>query len=350
MDTLRVLSKSNEIIIISKKDIKLKKYKNIKSVNLNISRKLFFFEDIFVLLQIFKLLILNKPNLILTITPKISFIVSIILIFYPIKRIHFFTGQLWYNMKDFKKLIFKFIDRFIFIKSHICFADSKSQINYLIKEGFKKSKLKIINKGSMCGVDTNIFKKNEILKKSFREKYDIKKNDVILMFLGRINRDKGYYDLIYLRDLLYKNNIKISLVLIGHDEEDLILNENKNTRQKFIYLGYKKNPQHYFPCADIFVILSKREGFGLSVIQASSCQLPVIGYDVVGLKDSILNNKTGILINNLNNMKDIKKIFTIIKDKNLRYKLGKQGRKNVINNFEKKDVIHFMSKQIEKYI
>ncbi len=350
LDTLNVLSENYELFIITNKDIKIKKKKNINIINLNITRKPKIFLDIIYLLIILKHLILIRPNLVLTITPKISFIVSIAIIFFPVNKIHFFTGQIWYNKKNLNRYFFKQLDKIIFKTSNMCFVDSKSQIDFLVREGFSKSKLDLINNGSICGVDTNIFKKNSLYKKNFRKKYNIKKNEIVFMFLGRINREKGFFDLIHLHQLLKKNNVSSYFILIGEDEDNLTLRLKKDGNNNFIYIGHQSIPSNFLPCADLFVMLSQREGFGVSVIQASSCSLPIIGYNVVGLKDSILDNKTGILIDNIYRKKDSTRLLKLSKSRYLRSRFGNAGRKFVKKYFEKSDVINYLYEEINKYL
>ena len=48
--------------------------------------------------------------------------------------------------------------------------------------------------------------------------------------------------------------------------------------------------------ADILCLPSYREGFGSVVIEAAACGIPTIGYKTNGLIDSVVNNKTGILV------------------------------------------------------
>ena len=97
---------------------------------------------------------------------------------------------------------------------------------------------------------------------------------------------------------------------------------------------------------DVFILLSKREGFGLTVIQASSCCVPIIGTNIVGLKDSVLDNKTGILINSLDNKSDYNKILKFLKNKKLRDKFANNGRFYVKKNFEKSNVIRFLKNEL----
>ena len=72
---------------------------------------------------------------------------------------------------------------------------------------------------------------------------------------------------------------------------------------------------------------SIREGFGLNIIEANACGTPCIAYDVPGLKDSILDYKTGVLVNpqNVNSLAVM--IKKLILDNELRYKLSKNAIK-----------------------
>ena len=66
----------------------------------------------------------------------------------------------------------------------------------------------------------------------------------------------------------------------------------------------------------------KKEGWGLNVIEAGSQSTPTVGYDKEGLRDSIVNNKTGLLTNSdPKSLADA--IKKLIEDKNLYNKLSK---------------------------
>ena len=146
--------------------------------------------------------------------------------------------------------------------------DSQSQKKYLINNGFKKNKLVLINNGSICGVDTKKFISNINIKKSFKKKHHIKEESIILLYCGRISKDKGFFDLINLNQKLLSDKINSYLVVAGSDEEFIIKNlykNKKNNFKNFIYLDYVKEINKILPIADIFIILSKREGFGTTI-------------------------------------------------------------------------------------
>lgn len=352
-DLISSLKKQYSITVISQIDEQSTKNHKINYINLNFDRKINIFKDFINIFDFFLYLRKKNPDLIITITPKISFLVSVANFFYKKKRIHFFTGQIWYNYSNIKKFVFKNFDKFILRNSLFAFVDSKSQKKYLINNGFKKNKLKLINNGSICGVDTKKFVSNKDIKERFKKKYHIKKESVILLYCGRISKDKGFLDILNLNQKLLSDKIDFNFVVAGSDEESIIkkLNDsNKNTFEKFIFLDYVKDIYKILPIADIFIILSKREGFGMSVIEASSCKIPIIATNIVGLRDSVVNNHTGILINNYKNIRDYNKILNIFNNYKIRKKFGNNGRNYVKNFYEKRNVISFLYKEITNSI
>ena len=352
-DLIDSLKEQNKITIISQIDELSSKNHKINYINLNFDRKINLLNDLIDVFRFFFYIQKINPDLVITITPKISFLVSLANIFCRKKRIHFFTGQIWYNYKNIKKIIFKNFDKFILNSSSFAFVDSESQKKYLINNGFKKNKLVLINNGSICGVDTKKFISNINIKNSFKKKYHIKEESIILLYCGRITKDKGFFDLINLNQKLLSDKINSYLVVAGSDEEFIIKNlykNNKNNFKNFIYLDYVKEINKILPIADIFIILSKREGFGMSVIEASSCKVPIIASNIVGLRDSVVNNHTGILIEDYKNTNDYSKILDILKNSKIRKKFGNNGRIFVKNLFEKKNVVNFLHKEISKSI
>ena len=63
--------------------------------------------------------------------------------------------------------------------------------------------------------------------------------------------------------------------------------------KKIKILNYKKKIEPFLQTSDIFCLPSEREGFGLSVIEASACELPVVCSDIYGLRDTLVHNVTG---------------------------------------------------------
>ena len=159
--------------------------------NINLFRDLQCFVKL--LFIIFKL----KPDIIFTITPKgglIGILTSFIL--NTKIRVHYYTGQVWVTRKGFVKKILKFVDKIIFKMSTDCLTDSNLQKKFLEEEKVvKRDFLKVLANGSICGVDTARFFPNFDNRKIVREQLNISEETILLLFLGRLNKDKGILDL-----------------------------------------------------------------------------------------------------------------------------------------------------------
>ena len=258
--------------------------------------------------------------MIVSITPKSGLISAIVGFVLNIKiRIHIFTGQVWTNKKNFfiKNLLFSF-DKLIAKLSTNLLIDSQSQKNFLIKSGIikNKKKAKVIFNGSICGVNTEIFIKNAYNKNKIRNKLKIDKKSIVLIYVGRINREKGILNLLNIFSQLYLLKKNIYLILVGSDEIGIknILKNYNFIKKKIKIIKHSKNVQVYLQSSDIFCFPSEREGFGLSVIEASSCELPIICSDIYGLRDSMYHNLTGYRCNILNEKKFLVLLTKLVLD------------------------------------
>lgn len=123
--------------------------------------------------------------------------------------------------------------------------------------------------------------------------------------------------------------------------------KNFDFNQYFRYFEYTDQPEFFFQLADIVLIPSSREGFCQVAIEASACEVPVVGFNVVGLRDSISHNETGYLVPYNDKIRFKKKIKLLLKDNNLRIKIGKQGREFVKKNYIQEEVINEFINQLE---
>ena len=334
--------KSNKIYI------KKKYYKN-NFIDLQRSIGLInFFKNIKEILSIIKK---NNPKLILSLHPKNGLLVAISKIFYNFKNIHIITGQVWSDKKYISRYFFKCIDKFIIRSSDFLLIDSKSQIKFLNKEGFNTKKIKCINHGSICGIDIKKFYKSKINKIKFCKKNNWKKNENIILFLGRINKYKGIFLLLDAFKILIDNNYKCNLLIIGNDEINFkyfISKIDSKYKKRILIFNHKMDIYYYYSLSSIFCLPSYREGFGMSVIEASSSLLPVVVSDIYGLNDSCIKNKTGLKFKNGSSSDLFDKLKYLIENPNKSKILAKNGKNFVEEKYNQKDVSEFIFNFIEK--
>jgi glycosyltransferase involved in cell wall biosynthesis len=103
-------------------------------------------------------------------------------------------------------------------------------------------------------------------------------------------------------------------------------------------VGFVKNVEDYLAAMDMFVMPTYRDGFGNSIIEASAMEKPVIGSDIPGCRDALIDAVTGYLVRPM----DIDSLETTMRNmlKNPAHlaEMGKAGRKWVVDNFGREKV------------
>lgn len=306
---------------------------------LPIGRKISVVKDIVSLIKTYLFLKENKFDAIHSITPKAGLISMIagLLSKTPI-RIHTFTGQVWANKSGISRQILKYIDKLISISSTHILVDGVSQREFLINNKIIGQKTTVLANGSISGVSLKKFEQSETVRKSIRNKLGFKDNDWVFMFLGRITYDKGITDLLNAFTAI-KENYNQKLIIVGPDEEGIVSSSTKREKN-IIYMPFTDKPEEILQVCDTFCLSSYREGFGLSILEASALSKPIICSDIYGLKDTVIENKTGVkhIVKNIDSIKE--KLIFALENKDLMKEMGLNGRKYVHENFSEKIVVN----------
>ena len=292
------------------------KLSNVNYINIDIERNISW-HDFKTLISYIFIRLKIRPNISLSFTPKAGFINALTATL-PGKTIHYFTGQRWVTFKGLKKLFFKFIDFFIVKSSLITYCDSPSQSKFISKNLLTKPP-KVINFGSISGVDTKKFipKKSSTLKinnfetQKFQEFMSFLPNEskskkiALFGYVGRINKDKGISFLLETFIIHLKKYPKNKLVLIGPIEmpkKDLkIIKDYPNS---ILHIDFTAHIYLYYPFLTGLVLPSYREGFGSVLIEAAACKIPSICSKIPGPIDYISHLKNGYFIKK-NSKKDL---------------------------------------------
>lgn len=143
------------------------------------------------------------------------------------------------------------------------------------------------------GVDTEWFHPREKLHP------DVNSEKMTLLYVGRLGARKGL-DML-LRSLSCLENPDIELLIAGtgrHEERLRRLSNELRIADQVRFLGYVPNDElpELYSSADIFILPSRYEGFGLVLLEAMACGTPVIGTDAGGIPTAIADGRTGIVV------------------------------------------------------
>lgn len=277
-------------------------------------------------------------------TPNASFCASIAAKIAKIPvRLYCQWGMVFVGFQGIKRKIFKLEEKLVCALSTWIEPDSHGNLEFAHKEGlYPKDKGSVVWNGSACGINLEKFdiSKKELYRSEIRNQYNIPNDAFVYCFVGRINRDKGINELLEAyKNILSKNSY---LILIGSEEDDAHLNQellawSKNNSQ-IIYTGHVPDVERYLSCADVYILPSYREGFGMGVVEAEAMGLPVIVSDIPGPTDAMSENVTGIIVKKADVDSLQQAMITIHDDNNLREQLSKNSCDYVKNNFEQKQL------------
>ncbi|NQY23182.1 MAG: glycosyltransferase family 4 protein [Campylobacteraceae bacterium] len=206
------------------------------------------------------------------------------------------------------------------IKSKLQITRNIKQNTKVIHNGIKKEQLK------------NYVNTDTLRLLNVASLYSLK-NQIFLIKVIKKIIDSGY--------------LNIELHLVGKEEEEGYLDKLKllakeyRIEEKIFFHGFTCPYKYYHEC-DIFVLSSKTEGFPMVTLESMSIGMPVISVDVGGVREQIIDNYNGFLLNNYN-INDFaqKVLFFYSKRENIEI-LGKNAYKYFLENFT-------IDKMIENY-
>ncbi|AMC10854.1 hypothetical protein Lupro_06180 [Lutibacter profundi] len=338
---IKVLAKEYDIYLVGnfseedKQSIKHFHLKEIKSIR--IERKISIIKDIQSVISLANYINIMQFEAVHSLAPKAGLVSALAgKISKTPNRIHIFTGQVWYTKTGVFRYLLKLFDKLIVTLNTEVLVDSNSQRDFLIKEGVvTKLNSSVLGKGSISGVDTSRFFQNLTIRKQLRNEFKIDDEVIVFLFMGRIKKDKGIIDLANSFKSLLATNKKIFLLVVGYDEGNCINDVSKiiANKEHFMYYGGTTNPERLMQAGDVFCLPSYREGFGTSIIEASSCKLGVICSDTYGLRDTIINNETGLRHKVGDVIELTEKMKLLATDINLIRTFGEKGLEYVTKNF-----------------
>jgi len=323
----------------SKKDFNKEflEYKNIQHFNVKVGRKISLINDFVTALRVIYLFLLKRPVMIQSIFPKSGFLGMILglICFVPI-RSHIFTGQVWASAKGPKRILLKLADKLIALCATHVLADAPAQKLFLIENNIvKKSKIDVLGKGSISGVDFKKFSVPKFKLSRITEEFTC-------IFFGRMTYEKGFDIILESFKYFGRHKENIHLVVIGPDEDNFKsqIDQLNNIYSNISNKGFVKRPQDFLAISDLLLLPSHREGFGSVVIEAASMAVPTVGSSIYGLEDSIIDNVTGIKIQEIESKYLIEAILKIKNNKEMYRDLCFNAKKYAHENFDQEHVLN----------
>lgn len=315
----------------------------IRVIDLPIVRNISLLNDLRALLSLIAHFRAERYAAVHSMTPKAGLLAMVAARLTGIRlRHHTFTGQVWATRCGLSRALLKAFDRVIVQAASQVFADSPSQCRFLEAERVvDPGGISVLGPGSISGVDVERFRPDEENRRRLRQEQKTGDDVCVFLFVGRLTKDKGIFDLVQAIPVVVKTDPRVELWLVGPDEERLWERFKHDTTASgacLRWLGQTSRPEDYMAAADVLVLPSYREGFGSVVIEAAACGIPTIAYRVDGVIDAVVDDQTGLLVA----AGDVNALATAMLDLSRntarRHQLGQTARRRAVTTFSSEAV------------
>jgi len=221
-------------------------------------------------------------------------------VFFPISNN--ILSKYKYNSKNVKKIV--------------CVSNAVKEL--MIKTGVDTNKLSVIH----SGIDLNKFQYSN--GDSVKSRYNLD-NSIVIGTVAAFTSDKDYPNLIEAAALICERYDNVIFLALGEGtllENMKLLAQANHLNDKFIFAGHRKDVGDYLKAMDIFVLASKKEGLGTSILDAMSVGLPIIATDTGGIPEAVENDYNGLLVPPKNHKSLAEAILKLTENQQLRANYG----------------------------
>ncbi len=217
-----------------------------------------------------------------------------------------------WNNKHMQNFVDEIIDSNYFIVPSNIVKES------LIYCGAEDKNIKIVP----YGVDINQF--------TFKNKKSINKR-LKLIYVGQVTYRKGIHHLLEVISKLNADEVEVELVGTYSTDSNIYKKYSSYENIKFTGFVTRDNLSTKYQQADVFVFPTLGEGYGLVVLEAMSCGLPVICSDYAGGNDAVVDGENGFVFPAGNEHELQNKIEWFIKNRQILSQMSKKANESVQN-------------------
>ena len=330
-------SEDARLILVSNfRDVDMPLFEDWETFNISFDRDPKPLKDLYNLLKVINFLSAHRSATVVTVAPKAGLLVQIgSTILRVATSIHIFQGEVWQNLTGLKKKFLILCDSITALLASQVFCVSRSERSLLLDNLFFKVNPRVLGEGAIRGVPESW---SQLAYEDRRFEIVDPREPLNLLFMGRINADKGLSLLVAsLANLPPLDRTKVKLRIVGPDDgflDQLCCDLDFYGLTEVVSVKRATDsPELYYMDSDILLNLSEREGFGNVVIEAAFFEVPCIGRDIVGLRDSIKDGETGILLTSPTPELVRDAIQQLLHDRQYLRQMGKSARSHAISHY-----------------
>lgn len=259
-------------------------------------------------------------------------------VIYTAHGFHFYKGASifnWFVYYPIEKILSKYTDLIITI--------NKEDFEFS-KKNFGQNKTEFIYG---IGVDINKYNKKSHLKEDLKNSLGINENDIIILSVGELNKNKNHKIIIKAFSNFKDKNIHYIICGKGKLESYLFdLSNEIGISNQVHFLGYRDDVSEIYKISDIFAFPSFREGLSVSLMEAIATGMPVVCSNIRGNTDLVEDQYNGFIIRSNDSSQYADKFMKLIDDMELRNFMSING----LNKVQDYNIDSVMNKTREIYL
>lgn len=238
----------------------------------------------------------------------------------------------------FIRVVLLFLERFLnhWINVLVCVSEADKNLVFKYKT-ISPEKIRIIRNG----IDIKKFQiSKDIIQ---RTKKELKlESKFILCSVGRLHPQKDFSTLLKALKLVVSEIENVKLLIVG----DGLLRKSLEEETKSLdldnfveFLGFRQDIPILISLSDIIILSTRWEGLPLVPLEVGACKKAVIASDIEGVRETIINRKTGYLFKSGSEKDLADKILKLYKKEELRKKIGENAFQFIVRNFNKDKMV-----------
>ena len=258
------------------------------------------------------------------------------------------------EMPAWKKWIYVLLERFGGLFTDLLFAQSHEDAHEAVSLRIMPSH-KVIAIGN--GVDPSQFIGQDRLKQiEARRALGIPESVPVIGIVARLVQEKGYKEFFEAAILISRSLPNVYFLVVGErlvsdhsgSIELALAQARKVLGARLIEAGLRKDVSVMLSAMTIFCLPSYREGMPRTIIEAMMMELPVVATNIRGVREEVVDGKTGILVPTRDSTALAKALFELLSDPARACQMGVDGRCRAVRLYDESAVVSLQIDEIRK--
>jgi len=212
-----------------------------------------------------------------------------------------------------------------YIERIICISGRIRQV--LLGDGIPEKKLTLIH----SGIDIHRYR-DTVLPEGFKSGLGIPDHHLVIGTVAAMAWHKDYPTLLKAARMVLDKADRVTFCAVGDGPDEPKIKALANSLGlggRFVFTGFRADLGNFFKLFDIFVLSSRLEGLGTSILDAQAVGLPVVASNTGGIPEAVRHDENGLLFPAENPRALADALIEAIKNKELRRRLGERARQTV---------------------